>query len=145
VVFPEEWRPFPIENNRCQVSSLGRIKDASGKIIDHCGSICLHVAGKRMSISVRRLAELAFAPQVQLIKNSRRRRGGNHVKLAAAQVLEIRRQGAIDHSGAALQRLAAAFGVSLSAIEDAIFFRTWKHLPGDPPPRLPRGRPRKRA
>ena len=143
MTFPEEWRPFPIEGCRCEVSSSQRIRSADGKIINHGGSILLHVAGKLTRLSVRLLAERALAPEVRWIR-IRRPRGRNHVKLRGSQVLEIRRQGAIDHSQVAIRRLSDDYGVSRSAIEDIIFCRSWKHLPGEAPPLLPRGRPPQR-
>lgn len=81
--------------------------------------------------------------EVSSLRRGPQQQGRNH--LTEAQVLEIRRHGAVDHSGAELRRLAGIYGVSRSAIEDVIFCRNWKHLPGEPPPRLPRGRPRKSA
>jgi len=139
----EEWRPVSIENWPLEVSSLKRLRNRRGEIIRHSGSIGLLDDGKITSWSVAKLAEMAFAREVRSIKLPRRRpRGRNNVKLTEAQVLEIRRQGAIDHSGAELRRLADLYGVSRSSIEDVIFCRNWKHLPGEPPPRLPRGRPK---
>ncbi len=143
----EQWRPFPIEGYRCEISSLERIRAADGKIVKHkhSGSILCHVAGKLRRFSVHLLAERAFAPEVRLIPNTRRPRGRNNVKLSESQVLEIRRQGASDHSQATIRRLAELYGVSRTAIEHVIFCRSWRNVPGDPPPKLPRGRPRGNA
>src|SRR5262249_55619557 len=98
--FREEWRPFPIEGCRLEVSSRERIRNPKGEIIRHSGSICLHFAGRPTSFSVRLLAERAFAPEVHWLTDTRRPRGQNHAKLTEAQVLEIRRQAALNHSGA---------------------------------------------
>jgi len=139
--FREEWRPFPIEGCRLEVSSLHRVRTPKGEIVKHSGSIRLHFAGEFISFSVHLLAERAFAPEVRWITDTRRPRGQNHAKLTEAQVLEIRRRGAADHSGAELRRRADAYGVSRNTIENVVFFRSWKQLPGAPPPKLPRGRP----
>jgi hypothetical protein len=126
---------------RLEVSSLHRVRNPKGEIIKHSGEIYFHFDGRLTPFSVRLLAARAFAPKVRWLSDRRRPRGQNHAKLTEAQVLEIRRQAAADHSGAEIRRLADVYGVSRDAIEDVVFCRSWKHLPGAPPPRLPRGRP----
>jgi NUMOD4 motif/HNH endonuclease len=64
----------------------------------------------------------------------------NNVKLNDSQVIEIRRLGALDHSGQALMRLAEKFGVLPGTIHAIIFGRCWKHLPLAVPQKLKRGR-----
>lgn len=66
--------------------------------------------------------------------------GRNNRKVTEAQVIEIRKRAAVDHSGVALKRLARAFDVRPITVHSIVFGRTWKHLPYTPPRLLTRGR-----
>ena len=130
----EEWRRIPVEGCTLEVSNRERVRSAGGSIVRHDGHLCLCIRGREVRFSVKMLREVAFRP----IPRPRRR----YSALSAEQVAEIRREGAIDHSSRAIRRIAENHGASLNTIVNVIACRTWKTLPGNPPPRLRPGRPR---
>jgi hypothetical protein len=99
------------------------------------GQVCRHLDGDP---SNNRLSNLVWGTPAEnhrdRIEHGNDFRGSKNprAKLTGAQVLEGRRLHRIE--GIPAPAIAARFGMNVATMKDAIYGRTWKHLPMPDPP-----------